>query len=964
MSTQRALLLTDVVDSTRVAQALGDAAMAQHWKAHDRAARDLLRAWHGLEIDKTDGLLLLFEEAADAVGYALDYHRALAALGLPFQARAGLHVGPVTLRQNSAEDIARGAKPLEVDGLATPIAARVMAIARGGQTLLSSDARLALGVTRLRLQSHGHWRLKGLSEPIELIEVGDDDAPFTPPTDQPKSYRVVRRGELWTPVREIRHSLPAERDSFVGRREPLLALARKFEEGARLVSVLGMGGTGKTRLVTRFAWTWLGEFPGGVWFCDLSQARSVDGIYFAVAQGLDVPLGKTDPAVQLAHAIAGRGECLVVLDNFEQVARHAEETLGPLLNRAAQAKFIVTTREVLGISGEEILALAPLAGADAATLFLRRAESAKQGFHASPDDLAAIETLVAVLDGLPLAIELAAARVRVMAPRTLLARMNERFKLLWSNTGRQDRQATLRAAFDWSWELLGPAEMAALAQLSVFVGGFTLQSAEAVLDLSELEPAPWAVDLVHGLVDKSFVRQVGDDRFDLLESVREYAAEHLRTPGRYGGSGAPAAAAAQARHWRYFAALDEPAATANRCVEANNLVAACRRAVGQGDAAAAVGAMLGAWAALKLTGPLRVGANLAFLVGAMPELSTRQQAEANWVGGCALDLLGEVDKAGEHFAVGLALTQANGHTHCEVRLLWASAARYWAQDELQRARDSLSRALELAQELGDRSLQCQVLNSLGLLEDRQAHLDAAGGYYDAALALARDLGDRRLEGGLLGNLGGLHHDHGRLDEARRHYEQALALAREVGDRRWEGNAHCNLGLLHHEQGRSAEARAQFEEALRMARDVGHVRLQCTALCNLGIVLEAQGECEAAHIHHQQAVKVAHELGDRRLEGQFRGYLGLLDARLGRTHEAIACLAIGEALLVEAADQLSLGLLLCGRAEAEHLAGDPVAAATCYQRAQAVATETGVGESSELGRALARLPELLEPVRAP
>ena len=408
MPTLQALLLTDVVDSTRLAEALGDAAMAAVWTAHDRIARDLLPIWRGREIDKTDGMLLLFDQVADAVGYALAYHRALAARDLPIKARAGIHVGPVTLRPNPAADVARGAKPIEVAGLALPIAARVMSIALGGQTLLSADARLALGVVATadspRVQSHGHWRMQGVAEPVELFEIGESDAPFATPPDGAKVYRVVRQGELWQPMREVRHSVPAERDSFVGRQDPLQLLARKFEDGARLVSVLGMGGTGKTRLVTRFAWTWLGDYPGGVWFCDLSQARTVDGIHSAVAQGLDVPLGKTDPVVQLAHAIAGRGKCLVILDNFEQVARHAEETLGRWLDRAPLAQFIVTTREVLGIVGEQTLALAPLPGADAAALFLRRAESARQGYAPNADDRAAIEQLVKVLDGLPLAI--------------------------------------------------------------------------------------------------------------------------------------------------------------------------------------------------------------------------------------------------------------------------------------------------------------------------------------------------------------------------------------------------------------------------------------------------------------------------------------------------------------------------------------------------------------------------------
>ena len=212
-----------------------------------------------------------------------------------------------------------------------------MSIAMGGQILLSSDARQGLNEEWLRVQSHGHWRVKGLDEPIELFEIGRAEEPFLPPPDADKAYRVVLQDELWVPVREVRHSLPAERDAFVGRAQALADLSRRIQSGVRLVSVLGMGGTGKTRLVTRYGRNWLGEFPGGAWFCDLAAARSLDGVVNAVAQGLDVPLGRDEPVVQLGHAIAGRGRCLVILDNFEQVARHAEQTLGRWLDRAGEA---------------------------------------------------------------------------------------------------------------------------------------------------------------------------------------------------------------------------------------------------------------------------------------------------------------------------------------------------------------------------------------------------------------------------------------------------------------------------------------------------------------------------------------------------------------------------------------------------------------------------------------------------
>jgi predicted ATPase/class 3 adenylate cyclase/Tfp pilus assembly protein PilF len=945
--TMHALLLTDVVDSTRLAQQMGDAAMAELWATHDRLARDLLPAWRGREIDKADGMLLLFDGVDDAVGYALEYHAAIAEKGLPIQARAGIHVGSVTLRSNSAQDIARGAKALEVAGIALPTAARVMSVALGGQTLLSADARAALAGPLRRVRSQGHWQLQGLVEPIELFEILADEASFRTPADTPKAYRVLRQGELWQPVREVRNTLPAERDSFVGRQGPLLALAERFDGGARLVSVLGMGGAGKTRLVTRFARNRLGHYPGGVWFCDLSQARSVDGIFAAVAHGLELALGAAGSLTQLAQAIAGRGPCLVVLDNFEQVARHAEQTLGQWLDRAPQAQFIITTREVLGIVGEQVLALAPLATAEATELFVRRAAAVRQDSALAAADLQAIEQLVTVLDGLPLAIELAAARARVMAPRALLARMHDRFDVLLSRAGRQDRQATLRAAFDWSWELLSDPEKAALSRLSVFQGGFSFDSASAVLG----RPAD---DMVLGLVDKSFVRQCGDERFDLLESVRDYAAQHLRSEGRFEGSGPGCEADARQRHWRHFAAIDEQTAVAERCVELNNLVAACREATAAGDAPAAAACLVGVWSALRLVGPYRAGVELAHRVESLTCLGDADRALVHWVAGSALDKLGDVEPASHHLHRGLELTRSGAANLTRARLLLVLGGRQALAGDMAAARASLDETLALALREDASPLHAAALNGLGLLMDHQSRLSEARGFYEQALVIARELGDRRMEGGLLGNLGGVFHDLGALDQARGHYELSLTLARAVGDHQWEGNAHSNLGLLYQELGKAPEARAQFDIALAMARAVGHVRLEYTVLCNLGMVLTAEGRLPEAVEHLEQAVGAAKAASDQRSEGQFRAYLALALARQGLPVEARRSLAIGEQLLVAMSDRLSHALLLCDRVEVERLAGLPAEAEVTFKRAEQLATEMSCGVDSELRRRLQAL----------
>ncbi len=958
-----ALLLTDLVDSTAHAECLGDQAWAALSMHHDHAARNLLRDWRGREIDKSDGFLLIFDHAADALGFALAYHRMLGRLDPPLAARAGLHVGAVVLRSNAQSDVESGAKPIEVDGSNKALAARVMSLAIGGQTLLTAAAREALGTVAQRIVSHGHWRLKGLAEPVELFEAGEFGAPLMPPPDGPKAYRVARQGDLWLPAREARHSLPAQRDAFVGRNEALRELAARFERGARLVSILGMGGSGKTRLATRFGWVWLGDYPGGVWFCDLAPVRSLSGVVQAVAKGLEVPLSDDDPVVQIGHAIARRGPCLVILDNFEQVSRHAEATLGHWLERASEARFLVTTREVLGIQGEEAFALAPLAPAEATELFMRRAAAARHGFDPDPRERNAIEELTRLLDGLPLAIELAAARARLLSPSALLARMSERFKLLALAGRRQDRQATLRTTFDWSWDLLTPAEKSALAQVSVFEGGFTLEAAEAVVDISAADDALWTADALHSLVDKSFVRALAGDRFDLLVSVQAYAAEHLETPGRYAGSGASALHDAQRRHGEWFAALGPKRAIEGACADLANLVTACRRSIAGGQTDSAVGALEGAWAALSLHGPFAGGAALAEAVCALPGLSVAAAARAHAVCGRACSATGRVLDARRHVESALPLAREGKDRRCEARLTVDLAALNALDGRPAEALAGHAEALAMAREIGDAATECAALAGLASAEFDRGRLDEARAHYEASLALARKVGDLGPQCAALGNLGMLHANVGRMDDARRHFEEALPIARRMGDRQREGNTLGNLGMLHLVQGRLDEAIATSEAALQVAQQLGHVRLESMVLCNLGLALEECGRLAEARPRFAAALQAARELGDSNSEGQFLGYLGRAHVRQSEFAAARECFASGLALLREASDPLSLGVLLCGSAECEFGAGDATAARRMLDEAQAIAKATGAGPQSELGLALARVAGLWDALPA-
>lgn len=955
MAADRVLLFTDVEGSTQLTERLGDLVASELWTRHDRIARHLMRVWGGLEIDKSDGFLILFERVEHAVRFAMALHQSLGELTPPLRSRAGIHCGDMVARQNSSEDVTLGAKRVELDGVAKAVASRIMCIAGGGQTLLSARARAALGEGDWKLHSHGHWRLKGMAEPIELFEVGDGSAPFIPPGYSEKAFRVVDARGGWMALTDLPHNIPAERDNFVGRVDALAALALLFNGQRRLVTTLGIGGIGKTRLAIRYALSWLGDYSGGAWFCDLSPASTLDGIVLAVAQGLDVPLGKADPVQQLGAAIAGRGSCLVILDNFEQVARHAEATVGQWLERAPQARFLVTSREVLGIPGEEAFVLAPLPAEAAIQLFETRAKAAHNTFASEATGTASIAKLVELLDRLPLAIELAAARVRVMSPRVMLDRMDQRFKLLASSGGRRERQATLRATLDWSWDLLSKAEQSALAQLSVFEGGFALEGAEAVVELPSTGEAGgtlWLPDVVQALVQKSLLRKGGDQRFEMLRSVQDYAAERLTEGHAAKGSGPHERAHASRRHWTYFASLDEAAATADRCAERENLIAACRRAAAADDVVNAVGALAVAATALQRTGPFRAVLELVSLVEGTTALEVQHRAIVDRVAGLALSVLGEADRASARFESGLARAAVVGDLATIIRIRCLTASFATSRSAHEEANRHLEEAMTLAISCEDPRLRFRVWSAMGALCQSGGKLSEAIRSYESAIKIAKVLGDKHWQGGMYGNLGFIAQTQGRLADARSYLEAALECASEMGDRQWEGNARCNLGFLLYQLGDANAAAPELERALKLARSIGYRRLEGTVLCNLGIASEARSDPAGAIAWYRESIVVSSELGDRPLEAQFRGYLGLQLAKLGLTEEAEHQFDKAAEMAAAGAETVTLAMLHCQRAIAAAAQGDQINRRQWLARAEQLLEPDQLAADFELNQAFA------------
>ena len=974
---EHTLLLADVVDSTALVERLGDARAAMLWAEHDQRARRLIALHAGREIDRSDGFFLLFQRPGDAVRFAAGYHRLVAELGL--QARVGLHCGPVTLRHNPSDEVMRGAKPVEVDGLAKPLTARMMALAGGGRTLLSATTAQAVDDAVLegqRLHRHGHYRFKGIEEPIEVAEMAEPSAACPPPADGEKAYRVVRVGELWRPVRDVRHNLTPERDAFVGRQVELRRLAERFEAGTRLLTLLGPGGTGKTRLVRRYAMAWLGEWPGGVYFCDLSEARSLEGIHFVVALALGVPLSKGDASAQLGHAIAGRGRCLVILDNFEQVQAHAQATLGNWLDRAPQAHFAVTSRERLRLAGEIVDPIDPLTLADdAVALFEVRARAQQPDFVLDSKSRPAVAEIVRLLDGLPLAIELAAARVRVMSPAQIVERLKDRFTLLAGARGVAARQATLKAAIDWSWDLLAPWEQAALAQCSVFDGGFTLEAAEAVLALGDWSEAPAVLEAIQSLVDKCLLRawlpkapthlDLAEPFFGMYLSIHEYARQKLWTFGDR------AVDDATQRHGRYFAGFGSDAALGSLlrhggvgrrqtlALELDNLVTACRRAIERGEPGVSAACYLAACAVLEAQGPFGLAAILGLDVVGAEGISPHQRALVQIAIAHALRSEGKVDPSNAMLAQALATARGSGDARAEAAALRHLAVARHRDGHPDEARRAFDEALALHETLNDRAQLGAILANLGNLEMELGRMAEATARYETALALHREVGNRAAEGVALGNLATLQHELGYVAEARSAYDAALIVHREAGSLHQEAITLGNLGMLHFEQGEHREAAALYREALRIHRDTGNRRSEGVALGLIGELHMALGEYEPAQAHLDEALRIHREVGNRRFEGGALGTLGELLLGNGRIEVGLQTLASGIRLLREVGDRLYVAKLLCSQGSAELGRGDRAAATAALAEAEAISADLGAATASDLGRRIAALRDSLE-----
>jgi predicted ATPase/transcriptional regulator with XRE-family HTH domain len=718
----------------------------------------------------------------------------------------------------------------------------INALERGARQSPRKDT-VALLATALALSDEQHSALLGASRLHRLLAAptGPDAVIASPlsipsaPSARPAPFATDPPADLSRPqVLAARpHNLPAPLNELVGRErevEDICALLRQND--VRLVTLTGPGGIGKTRVSLQAAAELLDTLSDGVWCVRLSRLSDPELVLPSIAQCFDLRESGGMPLAEMVGRYLREKELLLVLDNFEQVVV-AAPAIGTLLESCPGLKILVTSRMALHLRGEHEYALRPLALPDpdqlpppervaqyaAVALFIQRAQAAQADFQVTNATAGAVAKICARLDGLPLAIELAAARVRVLPPPALLQRLERRLPLLVGGPRDvEERQQTMRNTLAWSNELLQPEEQMLFRRLAVFVGGCTLEAAEAVCAAPE-GAAPLRLDLLEGLsrlVDQSLVQQSGEEsggepRFGLLQVIREYALEQLEASGEGEALRRAHAAAMMALAERAEPELTGPEAGVwleRMEREHDNLRAALGWAVERGE-----------------QGEVETGLRLAAALGRFWEARGHLREGRVWLEGL--------------------LAPGAGSETVRARALFAGGVLAMWQGDVAAAGSWLEQATALARATGDRRTAAVVLNGLGTIGLLQGDLEWAGARYADSLALMRETGDQRGIAVALLNLGEAALYQGDLERADAALSEGLALFRQLGDRASIAVGMANLGTVARKRGGGTEAVALGREALALYRELGDQPQCAEGLEQLAKTLGAAGQGERA-----------------------------------------------------------------------------------------------------------------------
>jgi predicted ATPase/class 3 adenylate cyclase/plasmid stability protein len=746
-------LFTDVEGSTRLLHELGAEEYSRVLAEHRRVLRAAFGADQGVEVDtQGDAFFVAFPTAPGALGAAA---AAVEGLGLgPIRVRVGVHTGTPHLGEDGyvGVDIHR--------------AARIAACGHGGQVLVSSATAVLVGMDRLR--DLGEHRLKDLSAPERIYQLGDGDFP---------------------PLKSLhRTNLPIPATAFLGRERELRDVGELVSRAdVRLLTLTGPGGTGKTRLALQAAAEESERYPGGVFWVPLAPVRDPELVLDAARQAVGARGG-------LAEHI-GDTSVLLLFDNFEHLSDAAADVAG-LLGSCPGLDVLVTSREPLHLAGEQEYPVPSLRREEGVAFFTSRARAVKPDFGG--EDV--VGEICRRLDDLPLALELAAARVKALSPTQILERLDQRLPLLTGGArDAPERQRTLRATIEWSYDLLAEEEKSVFARLAVFRGGCTLDAAEQLVDAS--------LDVMQSLVDKSLLRHA-EERFWMLETIREYAAERLEHQ-----EDAETLRQRHADHFLREAEEAEPHLTGSQPApwlarlesEHDNLrlsLDSLRRAHRSSEELRLVGALMRFW----------------YVRGHLREGNSRCED---------------------------ALAAHDDQTESRLKALFGAGLLAHRLGDYQRAKALMQERLELARRLGDPEAVASSLIGVGLNAQGLGDYERAAAAYMEGAELARTGGHTWFLAIAIANLGNLALEQGDYADAKALTKESLALFRQLGDERKIVETLVSLGIVAAREGRSNEAAALLHQALEYAK--AHVDKELAIWCvdELAALTLSNGDAEQA-----------------------------------------------------------------------------------------------------------------------
>jgi predicted ATPase len=719
-------LFTDVEGSTRLLHELGDG-YAEVLAEHRQALRAAFARHGGVEVDtQGDAFFVAFARASEALAAAAEAHEALGEG--PIRVRIGVHTGePVVTDEGYV-------------GIDVHRAARIAAVGYGGQTLVSQSTRNLAGADSLR--DLGEHRLKDLLAPERIYQLGDGDFP---------------------PLKSLNTTnLPVASSSLVGRERELAELQALLRDSARLVTLTGAGGSGKTRLGLQVAAELIDDFPGGVFFVPPAGVGQPDLVPSAITGTLGIR--------ELAD-LRDR-EALLLVDNFEHLL-DAASAVGALMRAAQNTKVIVTSRAPLRLEGEHEYPVDPLPSEEALELLTQRARAVRADFE--PD--AAAREICRRLDGLPLALELVASRLRSLGAQALLERLDRRLPVLTG--GRRDapkRQRTLRAAIEWSYDLLAEDLQHLLARLGVFAGTFSLEAAETV-SYATFED-------VDSLVEWSLLKAVAGDRFLMLETIREFALGRLEASGERDDI--------QRRHAEYFLAVAQSANLTNEAEgeqrhdvairDGNNFRAALRWTIDANEIE------LGLWIAVALenyaatNAPLEWRGWLSQLLACAGDLPGDLRARALRMQGGIDYVSGEYEKGTRFYEEALTEYRRLGDERGIGIMTFRLAIDAQRRGDLRRARDLVEDAMRLHRKVGFAKGEAQALSSLGALAYREGNEDVGFELLERSAALCEQSGFTWWRVNVLLGLAERLLERRRLVESEERARETLPLIGEMNDR--------------------------------------------------------------------------------------------------------------------------------------------------------------------------------------